>query len=219
MTRNAPLDLAEVTIEELRHRIKNLVSVVQALVMQSLRSATSLEDAAVSIEQRLGAIARSTDILLRSDWKPVPLSELVGFALAHADAFPDRIEVGGPHVEVSPDWTTMLVLALHELETNALKHGALSGPAGRVVVRWTIIEDDGRHLWLQWTESGGPPVTADGPAGFGSRLATTLLQRHLKGAAEIELQPTGLTWRLLAPLGEPHAIPVSGASDQADAIR
>ena len=218
MTKNPLPELAEVTIDELRHRIKNLVSVVQALVMQSLRSATSLEDAALSIEQRLGAIARSTDILLRSDWEPVPLRELVNLALAHADAFPDRIDVSGPDMEVSAEWATMLVLALHELETNALKHGALSGPAGRVVVRWMIIEDDGRHLWIQWTERGGPPVTLDGPVGFGFRLATTLLQRHLKGVAEIDLAPSGLTWRLLAPLVEPPASPCMGVLDPSEVI-
>ena len=205
MTRNEPLDLTEVTIDELRHRIKNLVAVVQALVMQSLRSAASMEEAADCIEQRLAAVARSTDILLRTDWKPIGLSELVHLALAHADGFRDRVEIDGPYVEIRPEWATMLVLALHELETNAIKYGALSNDAGRVRIGWTLIEGEQPNLWLQWTESGGPPVRSDGPAGFGSRLATTLLQRHLKGTAEMELVPSGLTWRVIAPLAAQRA--------------
>ena len=202
MTKIVPLDLGDVTITELRHRIKNLITVVQALVSQSLRSSCTKQEAALAVEERLSAIARSVDVLLRTDWRPMDLGELIRTALTHAEAFPGRVHISGPPVEVIADWALILILALHELETNAIKYGALSNGVGEVTVSWCTVpsESGGRSLWLQWTEQGGPTVTPPDGTGFGSKLATTLLQRHLKGTAEFDFVSTGATWRLVAPL-------------------
>jgi len=202
MTATGPLDLGEVTVTELRHRIKNLIAIVQALVAQTLRSSTSAEGAAKVIDERLAAISRSVDVLLRSDWAPLELGELIDLGLTHRAAFGERVSVTGPHVMIGADWAVMMVLALHELETNAIKYGALSEDGGRVELRWTVLEqEEGTcQLCLQWTETGGPEVRSDGRAGFGSRLATTLLQRHLGGLAEIYLLRGGLTWQLRTTL-------------------
>lgn len=204
VSRDAPLDLTNVTITELRHRIKNLIAVVQGLVAQSLRSSASLEEAARAADERLVAIARSVDLLLRSDWGPLRLGELVELALPHAPAYGDRVSVDGPEIWVDPDWAVTLMLALGELETNAIKYGALSGPVGRVTLSWTVLgEGSGGHkLSVEWAESDGPHVVPSGKMGFGTRLATTVLQRALRSSAEIDFVPTGLVWRLLAPLPE-----------------
>lgn len=167
MSHEKPLNLADVTISELRHRVKNLVAITQALVSQTLRETAEISAAASAIEQRLNAVAKSVDVMLRTDWGPVDLDELVNLAVVHAPSFPGRLIVGGPRVVVKADWATMLILALQELETNALKHGALSGDRGTVELTWSIVDapDGMRSLWLQWTERGGPPSDKPGRRG------------------------------------------------------
>lgn len=207
MSNDNLIDLADVTISELRHRIKNLISIAQALVLQSLRGSQSLDEAAATIEKRLDAVASSVDLMLRTDWGPVDLRELAPLALAQSASFTDRISIEGPKVDIAPDWVTMLVLALHELETNALKYGALSNDHGSVRLRWAVSGRSNAQpvLEIEWREIGGPPAAKPEHTGFGSRLATTLLQRHLRGRAELIFGEHGLIWRVSAPLSDQSA--------------
>ncbi|WP_210357320.1 HWE histidine kinase domain-containing protein [Sphingomonas beigongshangi] len=205
MSNDSPLSLADVTISELRHRLKNLISIAQALVIQSLRGSEIFTEAAATIEKRLDAVASSVDLMLRTDWGPVDLRELAPLALAQSASFTDRISIEGPKVDIAPDWVTMLIVALHELETNALKYGALSNNHGSVRLSWAVSGRSNAQpvLDIEWCEIGGPPVAKPEHTGFGSRLATTLLQRHLRGRAELIFEERGLIWRVSAPLADP----------------
>jgi two-component sensor histidine kinase len=202
MNGSEDLEAAKVAISELRHRMKNMLTVVQALVRNTLASAPSMEEANRTIDERLSAIGRSVDLLLKSDWQPVELRVMIELALAQAPAFPGRVVIDGPQVVIEAAAVTPLVLALHELETNAIKYGALSGPSGQIEITWALVAaDEGKQrLTLQWVERDGPAVTTTSKAGFGSRLATSLLQRQLGGAAELELAATGLIWRMMIDL-------------------
>jgi len=194
--------MQQVAMRELSHRMKNGLAMVQAIVSQSFRHATSLEHASESITNRIAALARAQDTLVRPDLTDSTVEEVVGKALTpHVDN-EQRVDITGPHVTLSSERALGLALALHELATNAAKYGALSVPEGHVVMTWRI--DDGgdtRELVLDWTERGGPaPVAPVQPrrVGFGSRL----IQMGLAGSGGVALRypASGFEATMRAPL-------------------
>lgn len=108
--------------------------------------------------------------------------------------------IEGPDLVLSPKAAVSLVMALHELGTNAAKYGALSAPAGRVTLRWKV--EGGERLHLEWRERGGPAVAAPGQRGFGFRMIERALAGDLGGSARIEFEPEGLVCAIDAPLAE-----------------
>jgi PAS domain S-box-containing protein len=171
-------------IAELNHRVKNTLATVQSLALQTARGLVTPSDPLrrflAEFQARLLALSRAHDILTARTWSGAMLDEVVAAALspwrpAEAGAKP-RIEVeGGPPVWLPPKAVLGLSLGLHELATNALKHGSLSVPAGRVVFGWTSDPDQG--VRLRWRERGGPTPKPPEHQGFGTRL----LQRGLPG--------------------------------------
>jgi two-component sensor histidine kinase len=180
-------------IDELNHRVKNTLATVQSLAAQSLRERDP-QLARRAFEGRLIALSRAHDVLTQGYWKSAALRQVVEEAVA---AF-DRDDKGqilreGPDVEVAPRVALALSMALHELLTNAVKHGALGVPEGRVEIRWRRVEEDGREtLQLTWRESGGPPVSAPTRRGFGTRLIESGLPLELGGRATLDFAPEGL---------------------------
>lgn len=179
-------------VAELNHRVKNALAVVQAMADQTLRGAgRDPARFAVDFTARLRTLARAHDLLTKSGWEPAGLGEVMRTALAPwleetADA---RISVAYPdcnQATVSPKQAQALVLALHELATNATKHGALSRPDGRVELR--CDKSATGYLILEWSETAGPPV-AGPPArrGFGNRLLERALMHDLGSSASTEL--------------------------------
>ena len=175
----------ELVISELSHRVKNLFSIIRAIMNLSMRQsddpAAALRSAAGRIEALGRAHARS---LGRS-------ADDLG-QLLHAVLTPmgeNRFALSGPTVPVPADRLTSLGLVLHELATNATKYGALSTPEGRIDVRWTRDGDDVR---LTWAERGGPPVADDVDLGFGSRLIEAASQQ-LDGRIDRRPGPAGMT--------------------------
>lgn len=191
----------ELQLQELAHRFKNLLTIVRAVVGQSLRSAASIEDAGAAIDGRLATLNRTVEQLLDADWNAAPLAVLAQNALAHFSAYADWWQCGGPAVDLGPSSAMTLMLALNELATNAVKYGAFSNDTGRVELAWQVVElGDAAQLWLQWTERGGPPVRKPERQGFGSRLISTAAGRGLRGRAELDFPKSGVTWTLVAPL-------------------
>ncbi len=205
---------------ELSHRVKNLLSVVQAMVQLTFASKSEAGEARDRIMQRLQSLARSQDLLTRSDWTALPLRRLVE---AETAPFAERISFEGPDLSVSAANVQNFGLVLHELTTNAVKYGALREGAGKVAVRWSVEDGaGGKRFKFRWKESCVPADGAGEESGFGS----TLLKRAFRGAdsvTRLEIEPDGLVYELEAALetvtgnAEAAAASESGASATAAA--
>jgi PAS domain S-box-containing protein len=179
-------------VNELNHRVKNTLATVQSIAFHTLHGAADLRTARTALDARILSLARAHDVLTDRSWSGADLVEVVGRAIAPFAA--NQIDSRGPSFDVSPQLALTLTLALHELATNAVKHGALSRPEGRVELRWHV--HDGR-LTLNWRESGGPPVVPPSSRGFGS----TLLEQAMAGAtARLEFAPDGVRYSVTTPL-------------------
>lgn len=182
--------------EELAHRIKNTLSVVQALAQQTLNKVED-QEAVRSFGKRLTALAAAHDVLTRDQWSSAGLGDVAKVALATFGE--DRFLLSGPEVIIGPRATLSLSLMLHELATNAAKYGALTAPDGKVAVSWTVTGDQEKDmLRLCWSERGGPPAMEPTRKGFGSRL----IRMGLTGSGGVTLSygPEGLTVEATAPL-------------------
>ncbi|WP_242141043.1 HWE histidine kinase domain-containing protein [Sphingomonas sp. TREG-RG-20F-R18-01] len=192
---------ADLVRSEIRHRFGNIISVTQSLVYQTLRDEVPVEAARNILSDRLAAMGTAIDLLLRTDWKPAPLRATVREALAHHSDCHDRIRCDGPDVRIDSNAVLMLTLALHELGTNAIKHGALSVPEGGVDLVWgTLNAPVGTDLWMHWVEHHGPRVTPPDRRGFGVHLLTDGTARALGGKVALDYKPEGMRWRLQVPL-------------------
>ena len=176
-------------VGEIQHRIKNTLATVQAIATQTLHSSPSERDAFVS---RLHALAGAHDLLTNDNWQQASLTDLVNRAL---DPFRQkhRFLVDGPDgIFLDAHKSSMLVMALHELATNAAKYGALSNEKGQVRITWERLADElPKGFRLCWKESGGPPVKRPKRKGFGSLLIQRGIQNHL-GQARLDFDPQGL---------------------------
>jgi len=187
-------ELQHLLLNELNHRVKNTLTTVQAIVVQTLGAARDLPSAREALDRRICSMAHAHDLLTARAWTGAPLTDVVKRAV---DAFrPAQVEMSGAAVDLSPKHVLALSLALHELATNATKYGALSCPEGRVSVQWTVAE---KMLQLDWTENGGPPVAPPTQKGFGSRLLEWLV-RDLGGDAAFDYDVSGVRCRITAAL-------------------
>jgi PAS domain S-box-containing protein len=190
----------QLLVNELNHRVKNTLALVQGLALQSFREDREPGEARAAFQQRLAALAAAHDLLTREHWEGATLDELVGQAVGHANLPEPRISASGPPVTLGPKAAVSLVMALHELATNAAKYGALSSPAGRVTIGWTA--EGGERLRLDWEESGGPPVAPPARRGFGLRMIERALAADLGGGVRLDFAPAGLVCRIEASLPE-----------------
>lgn len=183
-------------MRELDHRVKNTLAMVQAIASQTLRSLHDAE-ASKAFESRIIALSRAHDILLAETWTSARMSAIVTGALdVHGR---NRFETGGPDLKLGPKAALSLALIIHELATNATKHGALSRDSGRVSLTWEIVSGDGpSRLALAWVERGGPTVVPPSRKGFGSRLIRMGLAGS--GGVTVEYPPEGLVCRIEASI-------------------
>jgi two-component sensor histidine kinase len=184
-------------MRELVHRIKNLMAVVSAIGRQTGRSATNYADFQARFEARLAGLSSSVDLLVSGDWRSVGLRDLI---VSQLRPFADlsRFEITGPSLLLTPEATQNLGLALHELATNAAKHGALSVTQGSVAIRWRV---DGDQFELSWKERGGPSVVAPSRTGFGHAVVADMTGSALMGSASLRFEPDGVAWVLRVPIG------------------
>ncbi len=191
-------ELQRVIVEELHHRIKNTLATVMAITSQTLRKSDSIEQAREAIDNRLLALARVHDLLLRVNWSSTPFLDIVRTTIVPFDEHGDRFQIDAPPFEVSPAVVLPLSMVLNELCTNALKYGALSGRAGRVSIS-AFVDRQEERFRLRWAESGGPPVTPPRRRGFGSQLIEGIV-KQLQGEARVAYEPTGVACLIAIPL-------------------
>src|SRR5665213_2480287 len=197
--REASDKLQNLILEELHHRIKNTLATVSAIASQSLRNVPGAEHAQQAIEGRLLALGRAHDLLLQARWTSADLGKIVRGATEAFDN-PDtpKFTIAGPDVRMKSGAVIAVAMTLNELCTNTTKFGALSAPAGRVDIAWTL-DARTQRLHLTWTENNGPAVRAPEKRSFGSRLIETL-GRQLKGDVRLTYEPGGFVYALDVPL-------------------
>ncbi|MXP41078.1 PAS domain-containing protein [Altererythrobacter soli] len=189
-------------INELNHRVKNTLAIVQGLAQQSFKGKLPVEAAREAFDARLGALAAAHNLLTRKNWETALLSEIISDSVsATTGALSSRVTLEGSEVVLPPQTAVSLTMAVHELCTNAIKHGALSNDTGTIAVRWEVTPGvSGPRLYLEWKEAGGPPVAAPTRRGFGSRMIERGLAAELHGSVTLEFAPDGLRCTIDAPL-------------------
>lgn len=186
-------------VNELNHRVKNTLAIVQSIVLQTLRVSTDPNEARDAVQSRLVALSGAHDVLNRESWEGAELASVVSAALAaHPGA--SQVHAEGPPVWLPPAFAMSLTLILHELATNATKYGAFSSPRGRVELGWTVREEaEGKlRLTLRWAEEDGPVVTEPRRQGFGSRLISRLMAAEEEGSSVIDYAARGVICTLKA---------------------
>jgi len=184
--------------EELQHRLANAFVVAQAIVTRTLRDCDNLEAGLETVQVRLAALSQAHTRLVNSGAGVTLLSDILNDAVTLHDPARTQVDILGPRVEIGPGAGLALTLAIHELCTNALKHGALACDAGRVTVRWNISAD---YLNLEWIESGGAPVRKPSRRGFGSQLIERALASPVC-QTRIDYHPEGLRFVHRAPIAD-----------------
>jgi two-component system CheB/CheR fusion protein len=192
----------QLLLGELTHRVKNTLTVVQAIAHQTRRSSRSSEEFAERFDGRLAALASAHSLLVDSNWKGADLAALARNQLEpYTSEIADRLQLEGESISLPADLATPFGLILHELATNAAKHGSLSRPDGSVHLSWTLGSRNGEPaLTLVWREKGGsPPAKRPAAPGFGS----SLIDRAIPNATiNQEFSPDGLICTIEAPLKE-----------------
>jgi two-component sensor histidine kinase/DNA-binding response OmpR family regulator len=198
--REAADKLQKLILGELHHRIKNTLATVSAIASQSFRAAPSIEIGQKAMEGRLIALGRAHDLLMQVSWASASLTHTFSSATEPYDSQgARRFHFNGPDLRITSGAVIALAMTFNELCTNTTKFGALSVPAGRVEVAWTIDEPRQR-LHLVWTESGGPAVEPPARQSFGTRMMRSLGQQ-LNGQVQLAYEPGGFIYALDVPLG------------------
>jgi PAS domain S-box-containing protein len=192
-------EVRNLLVGELNHRVKNTLAIVQSIAAQTGRTSATIDQFISRFNGRVQSLSSAHHMLTEAHWSGASLRELVTSQIAVSAGELNNIDIVGDDVYVPAQTALQMTLMLHELTTNALKHGSLSRPQGRVSINWTVERGDVPRIVLVWTERGGPPVTQPVARGFG----TLLLERsgklpHLK--AWLEFNPQGVVCRIEADL-------------------
>lgn len=192
----------ELIASELNHRVKNNLAMVQAIAGQTFRTSDSIDQAGERFAARLVALAQANDLLKGERWAGASLREAVEQAMAVYQQEEGRISASGPEVAIPPRLAMTLVLALHELSTNAVKYGAWSNDTGRVAIAWSTYRtgEGTERLRIEWREERGPRVETPQRRGFGSRLIEQALAGEVNGQATLFFDEAGLRCLVDAPL-------------------
>lgn len=202
----------DLLVNELNHRVKNTLAIVQAIGVQTFKGDGIAAERRRAFESRLLALSGVHNLLTRDSWEGAELGAIVAESIAPHDPGGERFITGGPPLALTPGSAVSVALALHELCTNAAKYGALSVDGGTVRLQWDIEgHGDERLLNMEWREEGGPPVSAPAARGFGSRLIERGLFSDMSGNAKLDFAPEGLRCRVQAkvPMKRSRASPLS----------
>ena len=208
-----------VLIAELDHRVKNVLATVSAVAAQTLDASSSMDHFVSAFDGRLRSMAKTHELLSERRWRGIPLAELLRRELAPYTRANNN-DIGGPEVILSAEAGQVVGMALHELATNAAKHGALSTREGRVSVQWRRQLNGGPRagLVIEWQETGGPPAEAESKAGYGMSVIREGIPHELGGKVNYVLAREGARCQFEipgrwvdAPSFDLNAISVSGA--------
>ncbi|CAN5255574.1 chemotaxis protein CheB [soil metagenome] len=188
-----------VLIDELNHRVKNMLTVVISIGEQTYRTTASAEAFKAAFFDRLHALARSHELLSRERWIEASIEDLVSQELSPFGM--DRVSIEGPALRLEPAQALSVGMVMHELATNAGKYGALSNSNGRVQIGWSITgASNERLVTIRWRESDGPEIAKPERRGFGLKLIEREVQASLKGKANLDFAPTGVALEFSFPL-------------------
>ncbi|WP_161993709.1 HWE histidine kinase domain-containing protein [Muricoccus nepalensis] len=207
----------QILLGELNHRVMNNLAAVQALAARLGRSTGSVDEFQAALQERLFALAQAQKAIVAAHGRSIGLHSLAQAQLApFGIGSPGRVEANGPQVHLRASAAVVLGLALHELGLNALRHGALSAPRGRVGLNWSVVPGPvGDELCVDWREAGGEVLSAPAHRGFGLRLIEEVLVRQLQGRVRMTFDAPGVRCLIGAPLAtvlERCAQPWGGAS-------
>lgn len=188
----------ELLISELNHRVRNILNLMRGLVKQSTQDNDTAEDFAARLDGRIQSMARAHDQLTDDEWDYSSLKDLIHLELAaYVSNRPDRIELLGSDVQISPKAFTNLALVVHELVTNSVKYGSLSSENGRLAI--ALGQDGMGGLTIDWRERGGPAVQPPKRRGFGSSIIERFVPFELQGEADIQYKVSGVEARFVIP--------------------
>ncbi len=188
-------------VDELNHRVRNMLTVVTSLATQTMRRSATMEEFSKNYLGRVHALAAAYSLLSREAWRTVPMRDVIMEELRPFLSERMNIVAEGPRVLLQAQAALALGMAIHELTTNAVKYGALSVPEGNVTVSWKIETTGAEsHLQLDWVESGGPPVVPPEHRGFGMTLIERGLRQDVAAEVAVEFATTGVHARVRAPV-------------------
>ena len=185
-------------VAELDHRVKNVLATVSAVAAHTLDASSSMNHFVTALDGRIRSMASAHELLSIRRWQGIPLAVLVRRELAPY-ATSNNIEVDGPEVMLSAEAGQAMAMVVHELVTNAAKHGALSVPSGRVSVRWYRKLNGSAQFVLVWRETGGPTVETPKRFGYGTGVIRELIPYELGGTVDVSFAPDGVRCRLEIP--------------------
>jgi two-component sensor histidine kinase len=189
-----------ILIDELNHRVRNVLTVAQSILVRSLRPGIATEEARDLVVGRYKALAGAMALLGESEWRGADLRRILEGEMA---PYAGRYHASGPDLVLRPRAAQTMALLIHELVTNSVKHGALSSPSGEVTISWRCRGDaTPGDFALLWVERGGPRYERPTRAGFGTQILTRVAPSDLNGRAVIDHAAEGMTYRLDAPLDE-----------------
>lgn len=183
-------------LQESEHRVKNMLTVVQAIAIQTAANSPDMATFSEAFSGRLDALARAHQLLVGQVWHDVAISALAERVLG-AEVAAGRARFGGPELLLKPGQVLGLSMILHELYTNAIKYGALCNDEGLIDLAW---RDDEQQIELVWTETGAPCESNVPSSGFGQRMIAMSVKSDLGGTIERDWRPEGLTATLRFPL-------------------
>jgi two-component sensor histidine kinase len=193
---------AQFLLDELNHRTKNILSVVQSIARMTAANG-DMSTFSERFGQRLRGLAHNHDALVRNNWSHVELEELLEY---HLKAFNDqgktRVAMSGPsNVGLKPEAAQAVSMAIHELATNASKYGALSSAEGHIDLNWQWGDkpESSSDLMITWQEKGGPEVSPPQRAGFGQRVVKDMAEASTGGRVDLDYRAAGLHWSLEIP--------------------
>ena len=190
----------ELLLQEVNHRSKNMLAIIQSLAR---RTDVARPDFLERLEQRIRGLSANQDLLVSRAWSQVPVSEMAEAQLRSLGEARAQVDCRGPDVMLSPGAAEALAMAIHEMGTNAHKYGALSVPAGRVAIDWSVdadaddVADNAAPKFrISWRESGGPAVTPPARPGFGTRIIVDVPRVKLNAHVTTSYEPGGFAWAL-----------------------
>ncbi len=212
----AQLQRQEVLIAELNHRVRNMLGLVRGLINQTAAQAPDRDALARDLDERVGAMARAYGLLTDSAWDAGSLHALIRAEFEPYDPGRDRLMLAGPDVMIAPRAFATIALVLHELTTNARKHGSLSQPGGRVTVKAAPLAGGAE---ISWCERGGPPVPKPVRRSFGTTILERAISHELNGGSRLIFAPAGLTFEFSLPAGLARCAAPAGANRPAASAR
>jgi light-regulated signal transduction histidine kinase (bacteriophytochrome)/CheY-like chemotaxis protein len=206
----------ELLIAELNHRVRNILGLVRGIISQSALHTDDTKALVDGVSDRIRSLARAFDLLSATNWQPASLHDLLRTEIDAFDQSHARITMTGPDVMLQPKAFAAMALVVHELFTNARKHGALSVSSGRITIESTNNPDG--NVGILWREMGGPPVAVPERRGFGSTILAEVIPFEVDGISTPEFAPSGFTLAIELPAATAECVSAAAPTSDASGV-